>query len=101
MPGEMLLRVRALVCKWGLGTLERKLNHVFGKHVFLRLFLCFGLVRLAQIIQRERISQIKCTFAAEALLVCSSLLPLPCGPIPGAAPLLPFLGPGCRKGTLL
>lgn len=67
-PGERLLQVQALVCKSGLGALE-KVKPCFGKPVFLRLFLCFGLVRHAQIIQKERISQIKRTFAAEVLLV--------------------------------
>lgn len=76
----------------------RRLSHVFAKPVFLRLFLCFGLVRCAQIIQRERISQIKSTFVAEAPLVLFwSPAPSLC-PIPGDAAVPGSCG--CRKGTL-
>lgn len=64
------------------------LSHVFGKPVFLRLFFCFALAQFAQVVQRERISQVRCSSAAETLVVCSGLLPFPCGPISGASLLL-------------
>lgn len=79
MPGEMLLCVWALVCKSGPGALE-KVKSCFGKHVFLRLFFCLRLAQLAQIVRRERISQIKCTFAARLFWFVLVFCPFPVVP---------------------
>lgn len=64
-----MLHVQTLVCKSGLGALEKVKPCFWESLSFQGFSLCFGLVRCAQIIQRESISQIKRSFAAEALVV--------------------------------
>lgn len=83
--GEMLLRSQVWCANQGQEPCRRFWKRFWKAHLVLKVLLCFRLAQLAQTIRRERISQIKHPLTAEALLVCSDLLPLPCGPVPRAA----------------
>lgn len=100
--GEMLLRIRALVCESGLGALE-KVKSCFGKACLFKAFpLLWISMTCSDCPKGRNFSNQMCANQCLPLrLFCSGLLPLPGGPLSGASLLLLFLGCGCRKGTLL